>query len=299
MLISLQSAIAGLKTHQTKMDVIGNNIANVNTWGYKTKSINFADAMYQNYRTGSAGIAENGERGGTGTSQIGFGSTVSSITANFATGSGAYTGNPYDCMIEGPAFFIVGLYNENPIDPNQILESGLSVSRVGIFQTPDGYLTDDQGNYVYGYSMVEGPDGEMVPNTDELVPIKIELPPTADPDATISSMTIGDDGSITVTDNENNVYVIGQLALATVENTGGLEQGSGYLYNFGSGVGDVTVSPVNAGTGKIITSYLEMPNVDLATEMANMITTQRGYQANTKMITVSDQMLEDLVNMKR
>lgn len=298
MINSMQSAIAGLKSHQTKMDVIGNNIANVNTWGYKSKSVNFADSMYQNYTNGSAGVQANGGRGAVGTSQIGFGSTVSSITSNFETGSRSYTGNPYDCMIDGPAFFIVGLYSDQPITDANLADSPLYLSKVGIFQTPDGFLTDDKGNYVYGYTMTND-DPPVADTAGGLKPIEIKLPDDAPADAEISSMSIGKDGSVTVTDQNNNVYVVAQLAVATVENTGGLEQSSGYLYSFGSGVGQVTASVVNAGTGDILAGYLEMPNVDLATEMANMITTQRGYQANTKMITVSDQMLEELVNMKR
>ncbi|MBC5689341.1 flagellar hook-basal body complex protein [Mediterraneibacter sp. NSJ-55] len=296
MIRAMQSAIAGLKTHQTKMDVIGNNIANVNTWGYKSKSANFADAMYQNYITGAEGQQAIGNTGGINTSQLGYGSTVSSISTNFETGGQSYTGNPYDCMIDGPGFFIVGTWNEE-IDPMDIKNSGLSLSRVGIFQTPGGYFTDDKGNYVYGYTKVddvEQPDGsikQVVDTTTNLTPIQI-------PEDT-ASISIGTDGTITVVHKDETVEVIGKFAVATVENTGGLEQSSGYLYGFGASVGEVTVGPQTAATGEILSGYLEMPNVDLATEMANMITTQRGYQANTKMITVSDEMLEELVNMKR
>lgn len=275
------------------MDVIGNNIANVNTWGYKTKTVNFSDNIYQNYTSGSAGVAQDGGRGAVGTSQIGYGSQVSSIVANFETGSGSYTGNPYDCMIDGAGFFIVGLFNGTPIDPADVKSSGLYLSKVGIFQTPDGYLTDDQGNYVYGFAANNG-----VVDTTQLVPLEIKLPANAT-GSEVAGMTIAKDGTISVTDENNQVYVIGQIALATVENTSGLEQSSGYLYSFGNSVGEVTAGAANAATGDILNSYLEMPNVDLATEMANMITTQRGYQANTKMITVSDEMLEELVNMKR
>lgn len=295
MIRSMQSAIAGLKSHQTKMDVIGNNIANVNTWGYKSKTINFSDAMYQTYANGVEGSQQNGATGSVGISQIGFGSNVSSIVSNFETGSQSYTGNSFDCMINGGGFFIVGGFDNAGIPNDQVATSGLYLSKVGIFQTPQGFLTDDQGNYVYGYGLDAGGDID----TTTLRPIQIELPAGTPVGTEISSMTISKDGTITVTDTNNNVHVIAQIALATVENTSGLEQAGGYLYGFGNGVGEVVASTPNTATGDILSGYLEMPNVDLATEMANMITTQRGYQANTKMITVSDEMLEQLVNMKR
>lgn len=298
MIQAMQSAIAGLKSHQTKMDVIGNNIANVNTWGYKAKSANFSDAMYQNYINGSAADATEGGRGGIDVSQVGYGSNVSSITANFETGGQSYTGNPYDCMITGSAFFIVGGFRQDPIATNTIKDSGMYLSRVGIFKTPNGYLTDDQGNYVYGYA-VNDTTGEVT-NPNELVPIKLPQYDPADADSySAKSISIAQDGTISVTDENDKIHIIGKIALATVENTGGLEQSGGYLYNMGDNVGQVIVSEQNNSTGSVLSGYLEMPNVDLATEMANMITTQRGYQANTKMITVSDEMLDELVNMKR
>lgn len=154
MVKSMNAAIAGLKSHQTKMDVLSNNIANVNTWGFKSRTTNFQDALYSNSISGSAGKMENGKLGGINTSQIGYGNTVSSISTNYTTGSGQYTGNPLDCMIDGTAFFIVGPYRDTTgaagavtINNDKIGENGLFLSRVGIFQ-PDsnGYLVDNTGN---------------------------------------------------------------------------------------------------------------------------------------------------------
>lgn len=312
MIRSMQSAIAGLKTHQTKMDVIGNNIANVNTWGYKSKSANFADAMYQNYITGGAGNAATGFTGGINASQIGYGANVSSITSNMETGTQSFTGRAFDCMINGPAFFIVGPYAQNGIaDPNNLAGSGLSLSRVGVFtMDSNGYLVDDQGNYVYGYTTGTG-DGNGNVNIDTattLTPIRLNVglvdngaaTAAGTQDIVYSSVKIGTDGVITVVDKDTSTeFVVGQLALATVENVNGLEQESGFLYQITENSGEVFVGAQNDATGKVLSGYLEMSNVDLATEMSYMITTQRGYQANTRMITVSDQMLEELVNMKR
>lgn len=303
MIRSMQSAIAGLKSHQTKMDVIGNNIANVNTWGYKSKSANFADAMYQNYITGAAGNAAAGFTGGINTSQIGYGANVSSITSNMETGTQSYTGRAFDCMINGPAFFIVGPYTTN-VDTDDLDGAGLSLSRVGIFSMDsNGYLVDDKGNYVYGYTTgtVDGDGNVTVDTTTELQPIRLNLAidGAGGTDITYNSVKIGQDGVITVVDKDSISHVVGQFALATVENVNGMEQNSGFTYEITENAGEINVGPQNDATGEVLSGYLEMSNVDLATEMSYMITTQRGYHANTRMITVSDQMLEELVNMKR
>lgn len=304
MVKSMNAAIAGLKSHQTKMDVLSNNIANVNTWGFKSRTTNFQDALYSNSISGSAGKMENGKLGGINTSQIGYGNTVSSISTNYTTGNGQYTGNPLDCMIDGTAFFIVGPYRDTaatPIDNKEIGKNGLFLSRVGIFQ-PDsnGYLVDNTGNYVYGYSATET-NGNVTIHKDNLVPIKIPDKPNSTPAKryAIQTWTIGIDGTVVGVDDENIPHTIGQIAVASVENPSGLEQSNGYLYSIGANAGNVLAMQTTSATGTIKSNFLEMSNVDLASDIATMITTQRGYQANTKIITVTDEMLEQLVNMKR
>ena len=308
MIRSMQSAIAGLKSHQTKMDVIGNNIANVNTWGYKSKSANFSDSMYQSYLTGREGNNTQGNLGGVNNSVIGFGANVSSIVTNTTTGSQFYTGNGFDCMIDGPAFFIVGpMAGNNGVvntSNNGLEQNGLSLSRVGAFSLDsNGYLVDDTGNYVYGYvtGVVNNGNVEVSMGTD-IQPIQLTMAITGNNTRgpiEYNSMSIADDGTITVVDNKSVAHVVGKIAVAMVENVGGLEQQGGYLYGIGQNAGTVRVMGSNDATGRVLSGNLEMSNVDLATEMSYMITTQRGYQANTRMITVSDQMLEELVNMKR
>ena len=308
MVKSMNAAIAGLKSHQTKMDVLSNNIANVNTWGFKSRTTNFQDALYSNSISGSAGKMENGKLGGINTSQIGYGNTVSSISTNYTTGNGQYTGNPLDCMIDGTAFFIVGPYRETSgagavsIKNDEIGKNGLFLSRVGIFQ-PDsnGYLVDNTGNYVYGYSATTAVDGAVTINKDNLIPIRIPDKPGTTPAEryAIQTWTIGIDGTVVGVDDENIPHTIGQIAVASVENPSGLEQSNGYLYSIGANAGNVLAMQTTSATGTIKSNFLEMSNVDLASDIATMITTQRGYQANTKIITVTDEMLEQLVNMKR
>ena len=111
---------------------------------------------------------------------------------------------------------------------------------------------------------------------------------------------MNEDGTIMGTDVNNRAIPIAQLALVSVENPNGLEKQKGYYYTPGANSGVVEAIKPNGGPVGIIKSgWLEMANVDLANEFSNMITTQRGFQANSKIITVTDEMLQELVNMKR
>ncbi len=344
MVKSMNAAVAGLRTHQTRMDVISNNIANINTWGYKARTANFQDSLYTNMVTSSSGKIMAGSTGGVNASQIGYGSGVGSISSNFSVGSGQYTGNSLDCMINGPAFFIVGPFQkdgdgsvkveEGKIaieDPDEedglykgktlpIGDTSLTLSRVGIFTVDsNGFLVDANGNYVYGYTYNHEYDPDKEQGTDnmpiiydELVPLRIPI--VDDADATksaeystdkdaecfrMTTYTVGKDGTIVGVDRDKVPRTIGQLAVVLVENPNGLEQDNGYLFTAGDNAGEVYLTTSNTATGEIMSNYLEMSNVDLAYEISLKSTGQRGYQANTKMITVTDQMLEELVNMKR
>lgn len=315
MVKSMFGAIAGLRTHQSQMDVISNNIANVNTWGYKTRSANFQDSMYTNLTNSTGGDTNAGGLGGTNSSQLGYGVKMGSITTNFSGGSGAYTGNSNNCMLDGSGFFIVGNMptldeNGDPVGVSPNLSGNdpnvgrLSLSRVGIFKVDEnGYLTDDNGNYVYGFEPTA--DVDAFPSGFDTTAIKpIRYPAAADGSGNrekISAISIGTDGTITGIATEGDRKIpIGQLAIASVQNPEGLEQTEGHLYHIGANTGRADAIPTVANTtGKVVSGYLELSNVDLATEMANMITAERGYQANSKIITVTDEMLEQLVNMKR
>ena len=155
MVRSMVAGVAGLKTHQAKLDVIGNNIANVNTWGYKSQSVNFQDSMYATSISGSAGNDLNGGSGGRNASQVGYGVETGSIMASFTAGAPSPSSDPMDCMIDGSGFFLVGGMVNGSF--TNISDSGLNLSRVGIFRVDsNGYLTDDQGSYVYGYALAEG-----------------------------------------------------------------------------------------------------------------------------------------------
>lgn len=494
------AGVAGLKAHQSKLDVIGNNISNVNTWGFKSYNYHFQDAMYVNSINSAGGSQLAGAAGGRNASQVGYGSTMSSISTEFNTGAPSPSSNNMDCMIDGTGFFLVGNMVNGSFD--NIESSGLYLSRVGIFRVDNnGYLVDNQGSYVYGYAPIEGTGTPEVPATSSSVtlkdiPVSLNPPtvaggkwtitiagiraetgvksandfedavndwityvskqpaevanpdydstatsnPTANPPVnpptirnqilmgktpdvtanggfqydtaadgtktlkvkdqfldfskvnislerigrylnsatiTVSAKEAGDTfaanieplqlalmsdrvvkgtagkpdlttseenknqgnnlvpgiaaeyadqlsairipvdpqtgmrydiqgwsmdkyGCIIGTDINNRVIPIGQLALVTVENPAGLEKKTGYYYNVGANAGDVEAIKPNGGpTGVIKSGYLEMANVDLANEFSSMITTQRGFQANSKIITVTDEMLQEIVNLKR
>ena len=329
MLRSLFSGVSGLRAHQNRMDVIGNNIANVNTVGFKSGRVTFQDSIYQTTKSSSEG---NDVYGGSNPSQIGYGSELSSIDVNFATSSFEPTGYGTDCMIDGNGFFIVGpKLSEDEMtdgvsnelgDANQI--SQFYLTRVGKFYIDgDGYLVDANKNVVYGFVPNNAPIGtsdfegmETTGDGDNMTYANlkpIRLPINTD-DATespeidysdearlnLTGITIDSNGVVSGTGPNNNTYKFGIVAICNVPNPNALENAGNSYYRIVSNTGDVQAfEPGEGTTGLVMSGGLEMSNVELATEFSNMIITQRGFQANSRIITVSDEMLEELINLKR
>ncbi|GFN24144.1 flagellar hook-basal body complex protein [Thermanaeromonas sp. C210] len=273
MMRSLFSAVAGLRTHQTRMDVIGDNIANVNTVGFKRSAVTFKDVFYQTLRGGSAGT---GDIGGTNPQQVGLGVTLASIDVVHTQGAAQPTGNGTDLMIQGDGFFVVedGSGNEY-------------YTRAGAFHfAPD----ENDANNVY----LVNPDGFYVVDENGY---PISIPTNA------LSYTIDRTGTVKYIDPTNGQLTdAGTIKLAKFANPAGLEKVGSNLYVTSAAAGDVQEG--TAGTGDfantiIIPSALEMSNVELAQEFSDMIVTQRGFQANARVITASDEMLQELVNLKR
>lgn len=196
MVRSMIAGVAGLKSHQSKLDVIGNNIANVNTWSFKSYSYNFQDAMYTNSINSTGGSQLAGAAGGHNASQVGYGSQLSSISTEFNTGAPAPSSNNMDCMIDGTGFFLVGNMVNGTFE--NIEASGLNLSRVGIFRVDNnGYLVDNQGSYVYGYAPIDGTGTPEVPETpssstikDLPVDLQISTDPTKRSQITIAGITV-------------------------------------------------------------------------------------------------------------
>ncbi|MBW7573356.1 flagellar hook-basal body complex protein [Caproiciproducens faecalis] len=284
MMRSLFSGVAGLKAYQTGMDVIGNNIANVNTYGFKSSSTIYRDVYYQTIAGSSASSTTNSAGGGNPT-QIGYGSTAASVNVNTARSGMATTGNPSDCYINGEGYFVVQ-------DGTDFL-----YTRVGQLSFDgDGNLVDGNKKIVCGWNKGVTPPTDGV-KTADLKAIKV-----ADY-GDYKNITIGSDGKITGEKN-GTVETLGTVALASIPNPAGLTQEGGSYYKAVSNVANTTypIKYYAAGsgtTGGLVTGALESSNVDLANEFSQMIVTERGFQANSKIITVSDEMLEDLVNLKR
>ena len=149
----MYAAIAGLKTHMQNLNVIGNNIANVNTYGYKASRAVFKTSLYTTLTGGSNGTATTG---GTNPSQIGYGSAVASVDVDLSTGNYAVTGVPTDLMLDGDGFFLVGgkdlVNNFTGYTDDITALTSLTLTRVGDFQfRADGYFGKNDGNVVYGF----------------------------------------------------------------------------------------------------------------------------------------------------
>ena len=294
MMRSLFSGVSGLKNHQTRMDVIGNNIANVNTVGYKTSRVVFQDIYSQTLRSAAGANAALGT-GGINPMQIGLGMNIAAIDQLFNSSAASVTGQNLDVCISGDGFFIVG--------------DGVSTmkyTRGGNFYVDnDLNLVTADGQYVYGVGADDGSGGYDNLDNGELLDVADSIINLTHANAATGSyyygITINSMGEIMGIDSENDQKVVlGTMALATFKNQAGLEKvgGNCFIATPNSGAAHVAV-PGSEGAGQLIPQALEMSNVDLAQEFTDMIITQRGFQANSRIITVSDSMLEELVNLKR
>ncbi len=286
MMRSLYSGITGLRSHQTRMDVIGNNIANVNTVGYKTSRVVFQDIYSQTIKTSSAPTTTNG---GTNPQQIGLGTAVAAIDVLHTTSGSQYTGNTMDLSIEGDGFFVVRDFG------------GTYYTRAGNFYTNENNsLVTANGSFVQGYRV--DTDGNLLDAgglivTDSSLAQIINI--NIDPD--YYDVSIDSNGTVVGLDTTTKEQtVLGQLTLATFSNENALEKVGSNMYQGTANSGTAVLDLPGTGTaGTLNPGSLEMSNVDLASEFTDMIVTQRGFQANSRIITTTDAMLEELVNLKR
>jgi flagellar hook protein FlgE len=395
MLRSLFSGISGLRSHQTMMDVTGNNIANVNTAGFKSSQTVFQDTLSQLLR--GAGAPQGGA-GGTNPSQVGLGVRLAGVTTNFGQGAAQTTGRSTDLMIQGDGFFVVRSGAES------------LYTRAGAFSfDAGGRLTTPEGSVVQGWAAgpngvinSNGPVGDIVlpvgqvlaPKATANVEVGGNLPADA-PDAPVAarvpvsikvfdaegkeltlgitftktptgwdltqatpgafattplsfgpgpnpasvsytigtqvitvdlrgmtgyagessagassqdgagmgslqSFTMSPDGTLVGIFSNGLKQNLAQVALSNFNNPAGLEKVGGSMYRttVNSGASQLGAAG-SAGRGLLSAGTVEMSNVDLAQEFTNLIVAQRGFQANSRVITTSDQILDDLVNLKR
>jgi flagellar hook protein FlgE len=404
MLRSLFSGISGLRAHQTMMDVTGNNIANVNTAGYKTSQSVFEDTLSQMLR---AAGAPQGTVGGTNPAQVGLGVRVAAIATNFTQGGTQNTGRSTDLMIDGDGFFVVRNGAENfytrsgafSFDANGTLvgpgggvvqgwtaQNGVidTNAPVGDVKLPVGTLLapvattsmevggnlpgdttsttpiamsmttyDTQGNQVnltvtftkstapmappavagWDVSVTDGAAGSTPSTTtlqfDSYGKLTSTSPTSIPPfngvtvdlsgvtnyagSSTVSalkqngsamgslqSFTISPDGTLVGVFSNGLKQPLAQIAMATFNNAPGLEKAGGSMFRTSVNSGAPQLGTAGTGgRGALQNNTLEMSNVDLAQEFTNLIIAQRGFQANSKVISTSDELLNDLVNLKR
>lgn len=275
MLRSLYSGASGMRSHQTRLDVIGNNIANVNTTGFKSGRAEFKDALSQ---TLQGGTSTTDHKHDTNPVQVGTGVNLATIFNDFRQGALRMTDRILDVAIEGNGFFVVQDSSGN------------------IYYTRDGnfFLTYDD-NSKTSYLVTSA--GHQVLDTQGTPITLINAP--------VKSISIGKDGSISYVDNSGTSRsTTNPIGLAVFGNPESLKKAGGNLYVEGANTQRLNstsnyTQPGQGTAGTLASGYLEMSNVDLTKEFTDMIITQRGFQANARTITVSDTILEELINLKR
>ena len=282
MIRSLTSAVSGIQAFQEELDVIGNNIANVNTIAFKSARTDLADSFSQTLTTAGAS-------GGT-TDQVGLGVTTAAIKNQYTQGAITRTGVQTDLAVAGNGFFIV----------KDAVSGNTYVTRAGNFQIDQsGYLVTNAGLRVQGYNdLALGTVGDI--QIDATV-----RPLTVDPTATMSSYSIDALGKITIQLSDGSDYVRGQILMqdfsnpqALIKQGNNLYAGIGAAGPLGGGSSPTPAASGTNGLGVIQSGALELSNVDLSNEFANLIQTERAFQANARIITTSDEMMQELVNLK-
>lgn len=385
MLRSLNTGISGLRSHQTMLDVSANNIANVNTTGFKGSTVQFQDTLSQ---LTQAGAAPDQNFGGSNPAQVGLGVQVAGISTNHTQGSAQSTGVATHMMLNGDGFFVVNVGGQQAytragafafnsagqlVGPAGELVQGWTANNgqvntggpVGTIQLPadaalppqpttgitlggnlpsdaetgtelfrDVEVFDAQGNAsvqtltftktATGWDVSDGTATTSLAFTDGALPagttttlggVTVSLEDitgyagvsnlqVTEVDGrgagTLSDFQLAADGSLIGIYSNGATQVLGQVAVATFENPGALEKagGSTYVASAASGQPQIGAAGEN-GAGTLAGGALEMSNVDLSTEFTNLILAQRGFQANSRVITTSDEILNEVVNLKR
>ena len=255
MIPALYSASSGMQAQQLNLDTIANNLANVNTTGFKKTRVDFQDLLYQTFRA-------PGLQGTSGTViptgiQVGLGARPVATQRIFSQGDFQQTDNPLDVVIEGDGFFQI-----------QRADGTTAYTRAGAFKK------DGSGR------LVTSDGGVLIPN--------IVVPADA------KNVTIGSDGTVSVTlANSTTATTLGNLQLANFVNPGGLlSVGKNLFVPTAASGAAVLGTPGLAGFGSLSAGFLELANVKVVDEMVNMITSQRAYEANSKAIQTADEMLK-------
>lgn len=259
---TLRTASTGLSAQQKYVEIISNNLANINTTGFKKVRPEFQDLLYETLRP-AGNVARTGVEP-LNEVQIGSGTELSATTRSYAQGDIEATNNPLDLSINGEGFFII-----------QKPDNSYAYTRDGSFQlNREGEIVTSQGYQLFPNLSVP----------DDAVQINVTR------DGVVSILTEGS------TDEQT----LGQIELARFVNSGGLRSVGDNLFVESPASGQAIIEQAGMNnTGELIQSHLETSNVDIVEEMVNMITAQRAYELNSKAVTTADDILATSVNLKR
>jgi flagellar basal-body rod protein FlgG len=259
---SLSIAATGMMAQQLNVEVISNNIANMSTSGFKRQRAEFQDLLYQNLRRVGTNSSDSGTIVPSGV-QIGLGVKTGSVYRIMTQGDMNNTGNKLDLAVQGRGYFRV-----------QMPSGTDAYTRAGNFQlSPTGQIVTSDG-----YTVAPG----------------ITIPPTA------TDITISNDGQVQATiPGQTAPQIVGQLELSNFQNEGGLDpQGDNLFLETAASGSPTTGNPASTGFGTIQQGFLETSNVNAVTEISDLITAQRAYEMNAKVITASDEMMSTTSNLK-
>ena len=344
MLRSLYSGISGMKVNQTKLDVIGNNLANVSTTAFKGSRVNFSTTISQTL--GSASAASD-SLGGVNGKQIGLGAQISSIDKIMSQGSMQSTSRSLDVAVDGSGYFMVATgpaLTGDAKDSITIVNNGVGTmpANSSVAYTRDGsFVLDNEGNLltskgyrVLGFAMqtTNPVNDTKIDNIDDngnvlyvesnnstkaiddkLVSLKIPDKVTKIDKAgnktqvAVKSFNISSDGLITGVLETGEITALGQIAMSSFKNEVGLTDIGNNMYEPSGSSGAAIISSGknstagrnSSGYGDILQGYLEMSGVDMAEQFTDMIVATKAFQAAGKTITTGDEILSEIINLKR
>ena len=301
----MDSGVSALRTFQKGLELIGNNIANVDTVGFKSASAKYSDS-FSNILQQSAPAPSSGNGSNTPTTAIGTGVNLAGISTNYNQGSLSSTGNITDLGIAGNGYFVV----------RDSVTGASYATRAGNFRMDSqGYITTQQGYRVQGLTggvaaipaVVGPPAVAAVPAVPPATvgDIKLGTPPTG---TQLQSYTIDNSGNLVEFYSDGTSGVTNQVLLQKFNDQSALSSvGNGLfagMVSAGPVSGSVALTAANntpgsGGLGEIRSGTIELSNVDLTQQFSDLITTQRSFQAASHLITVSDTVLGDIVDLKR
>lgn len=258
---ALNTAATGMSAQETNVNTISQNIANANTIGYKKSRTEFQDLLYETVQEAGARSSHNSQYN-VGV-QIGSGAKVSSIRREFTQGSPQITDRPFDLMIDGQGFFAIDLPNG---EVRYTRDGAFNVDSTGTLVTKSGYIVQ--------------PTINMPPNT--------------------TSVNITEDGTVEAfMRNQIEPMIVGQIPVFTFINPVGLSATGGNLYRATRSSGQAIQNiPGESNAGVVLQGSLESSNVNIMTEMTELIRAQRAYETNSRVMGVADQMMQSVNNIR-